>query len=83
VPFGTVTIRFTGNITSHSNKVVKVCPGTKLNYITTSTQGPVVCQVRNNTTRGSGLLKINDHIKCTDRPAGKDKVGFKVKSGVK
>jgi hypothetical protein len=79
---GTLSISFTGNITSHTDKVVKVCPGTKLKYQTSSTQGPVVCKVRNNTTRDSGLLKINDHIKCTDKPAGKDKVGFKVKSGV-
>jgi probable HAF family extracellular repeat protein len=79
---GTLTITFTGNITSHTNKVLKVCPGTALSYATTSTQGPVVCQVKNNTTRGSGNLKINDHLKCTDKPAGKDKVHFKVKSGV-
>jgi uncharacterized Zn-binding protein involved in type VI secretion len=78
-----LSITFTGNITTHTNKVVKVCPGTTLKYQTSSTKGPVVCQVKNNTTRGSGSLKINDHIKCTDKPAGKDKVHFKVKSGVK
>ena len=80
---GTLTISFTGNITSHTNKEVKICPGTILKYQASSTQGPVECKVRNNTTRGSGSLKINDHIKCTDKPAGKDKVWFKVKSGVK
>ena len=80
---GTLTISFTGNITSHTNKEVRVCPGTALSYTTSSTLGPVVCRVRNNTTRGSGTLKINDHLKCTDKPAGKDKVYFKVKSGVK
>jgi hypothetical protein len=79
---GTLTINFTGNITAHTNKVVKVCPGTPLKYQTSSTKGPVVCKVKNNITRGSGSLKINDHLKCTDKPAGKDKVHFKVKSGV-
>ncbi len=79
---GTLTIGFTGNITSHTNKEVKVCPGTTLKYQTSSTKGQVVCKVKNNTTRGSGVLKINDHIKCTDKPAGKDKIHFKVKSGV-
>ena len=79
----TLTITFSGNITAHTDKVVKICPGTTLSYQSTSTKGPVVCKVRNNTTRGSSSLKINDHIKCTDKPAGKDKVGFKVKSGVK
>jgi hypothetical protein len=63
--------------------VVKLCPGTTLKYQTSSTQGPVVRKVKNNTTRNSGSLKINDHLKCTDKPAGKDKVGFKVKSGVR
>jgi uncharacterized Zn-binding protein involved in type VI secretion len=62
---------------------VKVCPGTTLDYQSTSTQGPVICKIKNSTTRGSGSLKINDHLKCTDKPAGKDKVHFKVKSGVK
>ncbi len=80
---GTLTIGVTGNITSHTNKEVKVCPGTTLKYQTSSTKGQVVCKVKNNTTRGSGRLKINDHIKCTDKPAGKDKVHFKVKSGVR
>ena len=79
---GTLTVTFTGNITSHTNKVVKVCPGTPLKYQTSSTQGPVVCKVKNNTTRGSGSLRINDYLKCTDKPVGKDKVNFKVKSGV-
>ena len=80
---GTLTITFTGNITSHTNKEVKVCPGTTLSYKTASTKGPVVCRIKNNTAQGSGMLHINDHLKCTDKPAGKDKVWFKVKSGVK
>jgi hypothetical protein len=80
---GTLTIKLTGNIVTLTNKVAKICPGTTLSYQATSTQGPVVCKVKNNTTPGSGSLKINDHLKCTDKPAGKDKVHFKVKSGVK
>jgi hypothetical protein len=80
---GTLSITFTGNITSRTNKEVKVCPGSTLSYQSTSTRGPVLCKIKNNTTRGSGNLKINDHLKCTDKPAGKDKVQFKVKSGVK
>jgi hypothetical protein len=80
---GTITVTLTGHITSHTNKEVKVCPGTTLSYQFTSTQGPVVCKVKNSATRGSGSLQINDHLKCTDKPAGQDKVHFKVKSGVK
>ncbi len=79
---GTITINFVGNTVSHTNKEVKVCPSTRLSYQATSTLGPVVCKVKNNTTRGTGTLRINDHLKCTDKPAGKDKIQFKVKSGV-
>jgi alpha-tubulin suppressor-like RCC1 family protein len=78
---GTLSITFTGNITSHTHKEVKVCPGTTLDYQSTSTQGPVICKIRNSTTRGSGTLRVNDHLKCTDKPVGKDKLSFKVKSG--
>jgi hypothetical protein len=79
---GTLTIAFTGNVVSHTAKGVKVCPGTTLSYKTASTMGAVVCKVKNNFTRGTGSLRINDHIKCTDKPAGTDKVYFKVKSGI-
>ena len=79
---GTLTISFTGNIVAYTNKAVKVCPGTTLSYNATSTQDSVKCKVKHNTTSGSGTLRINDEIKCTDKPVGKDKVEFKVKSGV-
>lgn len=79
---GTLTVTFTGNLISHTNKTAKVCPGTALSYKATSTMGAVVCKVKNNHTRGTGSLRINDHLKCTDKPTGKDKIHFKVKSGV-
>ena len=79
---GTLTITFTGNIVSYTNKVVKICTGTTLNYTAVSTKGVVMCKVKNNTTRVTGKLRINDHVKCTDKPVGNDKVYFKVKSGV-
>lgn len=80
---GTLTVTFTGNITAHTTKEVKLCPGTQLKYTAVSSRGPVVCRVMNNMTRGSGTLKINDYLKCSDNPAGKDKVHVKVKSGVR
>ena len=79
---GTLTITFTGNVAAHNNKEVKVCPGTGLSYKAVSTRGAVVCKIKNNSTRGAGGLRINDHLKCTDKPAGKDKVYIKVKSGI-
>ncbi len=78
-----LAIYFTGYITAYTSKSVKICPGTNLSYTTSSVQWPVVCRVNNTFTRDSGSLKINDHIKCTNKPAGKDMVHFKVKSGVK
>ena len=80
---GTLSLSFSGNIVSHTNKTVNICPGTALSFQAQSSVGSVVCKIKNNVTTGSGTLKIRDHLKCTDKPAGKDKVGFKVKSGVK
>jgi hypothetical protein len=79
---GSLTITFTGNITSHTNKEVKVCPGTTLSYTASSTKDVVKCKVKNSLNSGSGTLRIRDHLKCTDKPGGKDKVQLKVKSGV-
>lgn len=79
---GTLTVTFNGNIVSHTNKVVKVCPGTALSYKAASTKGAVDCKIKNNFTRGAGNLRINDNLKCTDKPVGSDKVHFKIKSGV-
>jgi hypothetical protein len=77
---GTITISFTGNIVAYTSKAVKVCPSTSLNYQATSTKGPLVCRVNSNTTRDTGTLGIDDYLKCTDKPAGKDKIQLKVKS---
>jgi hypothetical protein len=77
---GTLSVQLTGNIVSYTNKVVSICLSTPLSYQATSTQGPVVCKRKNNMTSGSGTLRVNDHLKCTDKPLGKDKVHIKVKS---
>jgi hypothetical protein len=79
---GTLSVTFTGNITSHTNKEVKICPGTTLRYTASSTKDLVKCKVKNSLSSGSGTLRIQDHLKCTDKPGGRDKVQFKVKSGV-
>jgi hypothetical protein len=79
---GTLSITFTGNIVSSTNKEIKICPGTTLSYTASSTKDVVQCKVKNSLGTGSGTLRIRDHLKCTDKPGGKDKVQFKVKSGV-
>ncbi len=79
---GTLSITLTGNIVSATNKEIKICPGTALSYTASSTKDVVKCKVKNSLTSGSGTLRIRDHLKCTDKPLGKDKVQFKVKSGV-
>jgi hypothetical protein len=79
---GTLGMTLTGNIVRYTNKEVTICLSTLLNYQATSTQGPVVCKRKNNTTSGTGTLRINDHLKCTDKPLGKDKVHIKVKSAM-
>lgn len=77
-----LTVTFSGNIVSHTNKEVKICPGTLLNYAASSTKGRVVCKIRGSNTQSSGMLKVSDDLMCTDKPAGKDVVRFFVKSGV-
>ncbi len=76
----------TGNIISSSTngKEVKICPTSKASYdATTSTSGAsVVCKIRATTSRGTGSVGVNDHLKCTDKPVGNDKVHIKIKSGV-
>ena len=79
---GTLSITLTGNIVSSTNKEIKICPGTTLSYTASSTKDLVKCKVKNSLTSGTGTLRIRDHLKCTDKPAGKDKLQFKVKSGV-
>ena len=79
---GTLSITLTGNIVSSTNKEIKICPGTSLSYTASSTKDLVKCKIKNSLSSGSGTLRIRDHLKCTDKPSGKDKVQFKVKSGV-
>ena len=83
---GHLTMTVTGNIISvnPNGKEIKICPTTTITYeaSTTTPGATVVCKVKNNTSRGKGRLKVNDHIKCTDRPVGNDKIHVKIKSGV-
>lgn len=79
---GTLSMSLSGNITSHTNKEIKICPGTTLSYQASSTMGPVVCRIKNTRTRENGILRISDLIKCHDKPAGSDKIQFKIKSGI-
>jgi hypothetical protein len=76
----------TGNIISvnPNGKEIKICPTTTASYnASTNTPGAtVVCRVKSNTSHGQGDVKVNDHVKCTDKPVGNDKLGVKIKSGV-
>ena len=67
-----------------NGKEIKICPTTTTTYTTgTTTPGAtVLCKVKSHTTKGKGNVKVNDHIKCTDKPVGNDKLGIKIKSGV-
>jgi hypothetical protein len=83
---GHLTITVTGNIISvnPNGKEIKICPTTTASYnVVTNTPGAtVVCKVKSNTSRDQGNVKVNDHIKCTDKPVGNDKLNVKIKSGV-
>jgi hypothetical protein len=83
---GHLTMTVTGNIISvnPNGKEIKICPTTTASYNarTNNPLATVVCRVKSNTTRGNGQVKVNDHIKCTDKPVGNDKLNVKIKSGV-
>ena len=82
---GHLSVTVTGNITqaNANGKEIKICPLTTASYVASSnTPGAsVVCKLKSNTARGQGQIKVNDHVKCTDKPVGNDKIYFKVKSG--
>ena len=82
---GHLTVVVTGNITkvNTNGNEIKICPLTTASYqATTNTPGAtVVCKVKNNTSKGKGHTKVNDHVKCSDKPVGNDKVHIKIKSG--
>jgi uncharacterized Zn-binding protein involved in type VI secretion len=75
----------TGNIVSSNTngKEIKICPTSTASYVaSTNTAGAtVVCKVKNHTSKGKGNTKVNDHVKCSDKPVGNDKIHFKIKSG--
>jgi hypothetical protein len=83
---GHLTMTVTGHIVSvnANGKEIKICPLTTVGYdVSTNTPGATaVCRVKSNTSRGKGNVKVNDHIKCTDKPVGNDKLNIKIKSGV-
>jgi hypothetical protein len=83
---GHLSMTVTGNIVSvnANSKEIKICPYTTVMYeASTNTPGAnVVCRVKSNSTKGKGLVRVNDHIKCNDKPSGNDKIHVKIKSGV-
>ena len=82
---GNIKMVVTGNITNvNSNgKEIKICLSTNATYdVTTNTAGATVqCRVKTHSSKGKGKMKVNDHIKCSDKPVGNDKLHVKIKSG--
>jgi hypothetical protein len=83
---GHLSVVVTGNITfaNPNGKEIKICPTTTATYeASTNTPGAtVVCKVKSHVSQGKGKVKVNDHVKCSDRPVGNDKVHFKIKKAV-
>jgi hypothetical protein len=82
---GDIKMVVTGNITKANlnGKEIKICPSTAISYdVTTKKAGATVtCKVKSHSSKGKGNVKVNDHIKCTDKPVGNDKIHVKIKSG--
>lgn len=80
---GELGVTFTGNIVSNTNKEIKICPTTQLQFVASSTKGRVVCKLNANTIfSSSGTLKVNDYLRCSDNPTGSNQTYVKIKSGV-
>lgn len=80
---GELGVTYTGNIVSNTNKEIKICPTTRLQFVASSIKGRVVCKLNANTIfSGSGTLKVNDYLRCSDGPTGSNQTYVKIKSGV-
>lgn len=82
----TLTTLFTGHIitdaglTSGGKNAVKVCPGTTVDFETTSTAGSGRCNINSSATASTGTLAAGDKLICSNKPDGNDTDRFTIKS---
>ena len=69
-------------LTSGGKNTVKICPGTVLQYETTSTVGTARCTVKSAATASTGTLALGDKMICSNKPDGSDTDRFTIKSGL-
>lgn len=84
---GSMTTTFVGHITTTSGLTsggknsVKICAGTTVDFVTTSTVGTASCIINAAATASTGTLAIGDKLICTNKPDGSDTDRFSIKSG--
>ena len=83
----TVSTTFTGQITTTSGLTsggknsVKICGGTTVDFVTTSTVGTERCTINGVAVATAGTLAIGDKLICTNKPDGSDTDRFSIKNG--
>jgi hypothetical protein len=62
-----LTLMVTGNISKTTNKEVRICPTTQLEYNATS-KYPVTCYINNVVAAPKGLVEVGSQLKCDVKP---------------
>lgn len=84
----TMVTTFTGNITTEAGlvsggkNVIKIYPGTVLDFTTDSSVGETTCVVNGSVAGAAGSLTVGDKLICSNKPDGSDVDRFSIKSGI-
>jgi hypothetical protein len=77
-----LTMVVTGNISKSTNKEVRICPTTKLEYNATSTVHPVTCYINNVVVAPKGSVSVDSQLKCNVKPYAGDQYRIRIKSAI-
>ena len=77
----TLSLKFTGRISSSSASQVTVCANTELQYEASATAGAPLCTVNGLPAPSSGAIRVNTStgkLVCTNKPTGADTDRFRI-----
>jgi hypothetical protein len=77
-----LTMVVTGNISKSTNKEVRICPTTQLEYNATSTVHPVTCYINNVVAAPKGSVSVDSQLKCNVKPYAGDQYRIRIKSAI-
>jgi hypothetical protein len=77
-----LTMVVTGNIGKSTNKEVRICPTTRLDYNATSAFYPVTCYINNIVAATKGSVTVGSQLKCNVKPYAGDQYNIRIKSAI-